>query len=136
LLREIIRERGGGPSSTLGITASTGIASVNIGGATLHSWAGVGLGDLRVKDYVGKFFGQTKFRNVLERWRKVRTLIVDEGMYSTNCTHDAFCAYLKKVSMIDGDLFDKLVCVRCHAVQQVLLTTLRPTGVNGSGTEA
>lgn len=92
MLREIISERGGGPSSTLGITASTGIASVNIGGTTLHSWAGVGLGDLPVKDYVGKFFGQKKFRNVLERWQNVRTLIIDEGMHSTKCTHNAFGA--------------------------------------------
>ena len=27
------------------ITASTGIAAVNVGGITIHSWAGIGLGD-------------------------------------------------------------------------------------------
>ncbi|GLB36504.1 putative dna repair and recombination [Lyophyllum shimeji] len=88
LLREIIKtlqERGG-----LAITASTGIAAVNIGGSTLHSWAGIGLGDESWKQYAGKFFGQKKFRPVLDRWRNVRTLIIDE------------------VSMIDGALFDKL----------------------------
>ena len=80
MLREIIRLCGSGPSATLGITASTGIASVNIGGATLHSWAGIGLGQEPVKNYVGKFFGQKKFKNVLDRWRVVKTLIVDEGV--------------------------------------------------------
>jgi hypothetical protein len=38
LLREIIRMQGGSPSDRLGITASTGIAAINIGGTTLHSW--------------------------------------------------------------------------------------------------
>jgi len=90
LLREIVRMCGGCASHTLGITASTGIASVNIGGTTLHSWAGIGLGQESEKNLVGKFFGQKKFRNVLERWLQVKTLIIDE------------------VSMIDGDLFDKL----------------------------
>ena len=28
------------------ITAPTGIAALNIGGATIHSWAGIGLGDM------------------------------------------------------------------------------------------
>ena len=90
-MREIIRLRGGGPSATLGITASTGIASVNIGGATLHSWAGIGLGQEPVKNYVGKFFGQKKFKNVLDRWQQVKTLIVDEGML-TKCTKH-FCTH-------------------------------------------
>jgi ATP-dependent DNA helicase PIF1 len=98
LLREIIRDRGGGPSSALGITASTGIASVNIGGATLHSWAGIGLGEEPVKNYVGKFFGQKKFKNVLERWQQVRTLIVDEGM-SIGCIKN--CSYYSNESSLD-----------------------------------
>ncbi|KAH0590267.1 hypothetical protein H2248_012563 [Termitomyces sp. 'cryptogamus'] len=89
LLREIIdtlKERG----DTLGITASTGIAAVNIGGSTLHSWAGIGLGDQPAKRYIGKFFGNEQSRKILDRWKNVDTLIIDE------------------VSMIDGSLFDKL----------------------------
>ncbi|KAF8058242.1 DNA repair and recombination protein pif1 [Lyophyllum atratum] len=80
LLREIIetlQERGG-----LGITASTGIAAVNIGGSTLHSWAGIGLGDEPSKRYAGKFLGQQKFRQVRDRWQNAKTLIIDESMYS------------------------------------------------------
>ncbi|KAH7883941.1 hypothetical protein F5I97DRAFT_1619559 [Phlebopus sp. FC_14] len=90
LLREIIRIRGGRGSSTLAITASTGIASVNIGGTTVHSWAGIGLGQESAKKLAGKFLGQKKFENVLNRWRRVQTLVLDE------------------ISMIDGVLFDKL----------------------------
>lgn len=91
LLREIIQFSGGSASSTLGITASTGIAAVNIGGVTLHSWAGIGIGNETAKNVVGKFFGQAQlFSNVIHRWQSVKTLIIDE------------------ISMIDGELFDKL----------------------------
>lgn len=80
LLREIIdtlNER----RDTLGITASTGIAAVNIGGSTLHSWAGIGLGDQPAKRYVGKFFGNEQSMRILDRWKNVDTLIIDEGTY-------------------------------------------------------
>jgi len=39
LLREIIKSLAR-TGTTTAITASTGIAAVNIGGVTLHSWAG------------------------------------------------------------------------------------------------
>jgi hypothetical protein len=79
LLREIISQLGGGPSLTLGITASTGIAAINIGGATLHSWAGIGIGTEPAKKLTGMFIGQPKYEKVLERWRMVKTLIIDES---------------------------------------------------------
>ncbi|KAG2345306.1 hypothetical protein BDR05DRAFT_880717 [Suillus weaverae] len=80
LLREIIRARGGRGHSGLAITASTGIASVNIGGTTVHSWAGIGLGLEDAKKLGGKFLGQPKFERVKQRWQCVQTLIVDEGL--------------------------------------------------------
>jgi len=67
-----------------------------------------------VKNYVGKFFGQKKFRNVLERWQQVKTLVLDEGMV-IECTEDCSSySQLNQVSMIDGDLFDKLVRLLCY----------------------
>ncbi|KAI0085673.1 P-loop containing nucleoside triphosphate hydrolase protein [Irpex rosettiformis] len=100
------------------VTASTGIAAVNIGGCTLHSWAGIALGKETAEKLVGKIIGQDKWRRTkerqarieqglppegydsdyddksnpktLKRWRQCRTLIIDE------------------ISMIDGKLFDKL----------------------------
>lgn len=78
LLREII-DHLRKSRRKVAITASTGIAAVNIGGSTIHSWAGIGLGDGKPKDYAGKFLGQKKFDNVLDRWRSVDALIIDEG---------------------------------------------------------
>ncbi|THH28278.1 hypothetical protein EUX98_g5905 [Antrodiella citrinella] len=121
LLREIIKHCRSGRWGRLAITASTGIASVNIGGSTIHSWAGIGLGKETAQKLVGKLIGQEahwkkkaarmpqdddidddeavldvefqpheKKNRTVERWKEVRTLIIDE------------------ISMIDGLLFDKL----------------------------
>ncbi|TFK57647.1 hypothetical protein OE88DRAFT_1620188 [Heliocybe sulcata] len=96
LLREIIRScKGQGMriGEELAVTAATGIASINIGGKTLHSWAGIGLGQ---EDPEGLAFdiessslrspshkGERKYPpSPLERWQNVRTLIVDESSLS------------------------------------------------------
>ncbi|TFY61108.1 hypothetical protein EVG20_g7185 [Dentipellis fragilis] len=78
---------------TFAITASTGIASINIGGTTLHSWAGIGLGQEDATKLAKKIVGQRvkPGDNSWTRWRRTKTLIVDE------------------ISMIDGTLFQKLL---------------------------
>jgi len=75
LLREIVkmlRERG----TKVAITATTGVAGVNIGGSTIHSFAGIRLGKEDVDILVKRLRGTKKYR---KRWRKTRVLIIDEG---------------------------------------------------------
>ena len=81
LLREIIEYCGGRHSGTVAITATTGIAALNIGGCTLHSWAGIGLGKETPKSFVGKCFAhlRTFGGKIINRWQQVNTLIIDEG---------------------------------------------------------
>ncbi|KAG1749646.1 PIF1-like helicase-domain-containing protein [Suillus paluster] len=86
LLRAIIellrvRFRGG-----VAITAPTGIAGVNIGGSTIHSWAGIGLGKESVETLEGSLGSWAR-----KRWQNTHALVIDE------------------ISMLDGRLFDKLV---------------------------
>lgn len=69
------------------VTASTGLAACNIGGVTLHSFAGIGLGKEPAEDLVKKIRRNAKAK---QRWMRTKVLVVDE------------------VSMVDGDLFDKL----------------------------
>ncbi|RKF61786.1 ATP-dependent DNA helicase PIF1 [Erysiphe neolycopersici] len=69
------------------VTASTGLAACNIGGVTLHSFGGIGLGKDDVPALVRKIKRNPKAKM---RWLKVKVLIIDE------------------VSMVDGELFDKL----------------------------
>lgn len=90
LLREIIkvvRDKHKKEPDRVAVTASTGLAACNVGGVTLHSFAGIGLGKEAVPELVRKIKRNQKAKN---RWMRTRVLIVDE------------------ISMVDGDLFDKL----------------------------
>ena len=82
LLRQIIAwaRHGHENDFRVAVTASTGMAAVNIGGVTLHSWAGIGLGSGTVKHYVNSIgFGSGYWKKVRERWENVQTLIIDES---------------------------------------------------------
>lgn len=68
-------------------TASTGVAALNIGGQTIHSWSGMGLADEDVRTICAKV---AKNRKAEERIRATRILVLDE------------------VSMVKADLLDKL----------------------------
>lgn len=62
------------------VTASTGMAAVNIGGVTLHSWAGIGFGNGDLRGYVKSIqYGSGHWMKVRDRWRSVETLIIDES---------------------------------------------------------
>jgi ATP-dependent DNA helicase PIF1 len=75
------------------VTASTGLAAVNVGGITLHSFAGIGLGKEDADQLVKKI---RRNRKALNRWKNIRVLIIDE------------------ISMISGELFDKLDHIACE----------------------
>ncbi|KAB8296017.1 hypothetical protein EYC80_008828 [Monilinia laxa] len=82
LKKKYVRE-----SDRVAVTASTGLAACNIGGVTLHSFSGIGLG----KEDVGTLIKKIKKNNKAKlRWTRTKVLVIDE------------------ISMVDGDLFDKL----------------------------
>jgi len=83
-----LREKHG--SHHVFVTASTGIAACNIDGTTLHSFAGVGLGDGTVDQLVKKVQGRADAKS---RWARAKVLIVDE------------------ISMIDPQFFETLEAV-------------------------
>lgn len=58
---------------TIIVTASTGIAAVAISGSTLHSFAGIGLGENSVKDIISSIR-----KDAIERWKSTDVLIIDE----------------------------------------------------------
>ncbi|KAG7898101.1 hypothetical protein KL935_004654 [Ogataea polymorpha] len=88
LLRSLIKSlKKQHPLGSVGVTASTGLAACNIGGQTLHSFTGIGLGDAPADKLVKKIKRNSKMK---DRWRDLEVLIIDE------------------VSMIDAALFDKL----------------------------
>lgn len=105
LMREIIRglrDKHKYEPERVAVTASTGLAACNVGGVTLHSFAGIGLGKEAVPELVKKIKRNAKSK---KRWMRTKTLIIDE------------------VSMVDGDLFDKL-----EAVARIIRNNGRPFG--------
>lgn len=90
LMREIItdlRKKYRREPDRVAVTASTGLAACNIGGVTLHSFSGIGLGKEAAEELVKKIKRNPKAKN---RWLRTKVLIIDE------------------ISMVDGTLFDKL----------------------------
>ena len=85
---------------------------MNVGGSTVHSWAGIGVGLEPAEKLVGKILGQEKYKRmkerqarrdqglpsddedggweadqqprVVQRWRRCRTLVIDESAPSDN----------------------------------------------------
>ena len=77
-------------TSSLSITATTGIAACNIRGMTVHSWSGLGMGNDSMEMIVAK---ASKNPNVKKRWLECETLVIDE------------------ISMLSAELFDKVSAI-------------------------
>ena len=77
-------------ASAVFVTAPTGVAACNVGGITLHSFAGVGLGKGTAK-YLADMV--VKHNSKAAKWNQCQVLVIDE------------------VSMLDGHLMDKLDAV-------------------------
>ena len=93
-IRRIVEASGSGRNKKIQLTAPTGIAAINIGGRTIHSWGGFKLG----QHYCD--FDLMMGEKTREMIRKTDTLLIDE------------------ISMVDGHLFDVLECmvaiIRCY----------------------
>ncbi len=69
------------------VTATTGLAATQIGGSTLHSFAGIGLGKEPVEELIQRVQSKAIAR---KRWNTCHALVLDE------------------ISMLDATLFEKL----------------------------
>jgi len=75
-------------NKNIGITATTGAAAILIGGMTIHSYLGIGIGAKNAQDLANMVF--IKNKKTLHRLRNLDILIIDE------------------VSMLDNIFFEKL----------------------------
>ncbi|KAL9190689.1 hypothetical protein ACHAXT_000395 [Thalassiosira profunda] len=76
------------------VTATTGVAACNVGGITIHSFAGVGAGKGDLADMAKRVMGNEYTKG---RWREVDILVIDE------------------ISMMAGSFLDKLSFVAQRA---------------------
>ncbi|MCO5557063.1 hypothetical protein L7F22_065969 [Adiantum nelumboides] len=97
------------PDNSVFVTASTGIAACTLKGITLHTFAGIGLGGDAESSLAMRVL---RNKDSSKRWRQAAVLIIDE------------------ISMIDGELFDKLDYIakrvrgstRCFGGIQLIVT--------------
>jgi thymidine kinase len=89
---------------TVAITASTGIAATHIGGATIHSWSGLGVRD-ELNDYDLSLFEEKKA--LYTRYQNTNVVIIDEiSMLSSNFLDmfDRVCKYMKRSHLPFGGM--------------------------------
>jgi ATP-dependent DNA helicase PIF1 len=87
---------------TIGVTSTTGISALLLGGSTLHSYLGIGFGKASVNYLVNKIKERPYLRR---RWTSLDILIIDE------------------VSMLSPELFDKI-----EEIARKVLQNNRPFG--------
>lgn len=80
----------------LHITASTGIAAINIGGQTLHSWSGIGLGNMPLEVTIQNLFS-AKFSKLRRRIKNAKMLAIDEISMISGVTFDLLDGVFKAV---------------------------------------
>jgi len=91
LLQHLLKHGCGHATGRVFATATTGIAAYNIGGMTLHHFAGI---DPRTYSSRQELLAQiVRKKDAVARWKLARVLVVDE------------------ISMLDGRLFDDLEAV-------------------------
>lgn len=74
-------------TKNVAVTATTGIVAASLGGVTVHSFAGVGLGKGPQEEVIARTL---KSRDAVNRWQETEVLVIDE------------------LSMMDGSLFTLL----------------------------
>lgn len=80
---------------SVAVTAMTGLASMNIGGVTLHSWLGLGM---EAKKQPSRY--------ILNRYRKCKHLIVDEISMMSRELFERIYKYISNIQLIFfGDFF-------------------------------
>ena len=84
LIQRLIHMHGEG---AVGVTASTGIAALQIGGQTLHSFSGIGLAKGSIEEI---FASVTRSQKRMVTWRQLKVLIIDE------------------ISMLEGQIFEMI----------------------------
>ena len=99
VLSTLLRANGGGVGGNgrprkIVVTATTGVAACNVGGITIHSFAGIGTGAGSPADMAKKVMAN---ENTKARWREVDVLIIDE------------------ISMLGSSFLDKLSFVASRA---------------------
>jgi PIF1-like helicase len=98
LLRRIISDmkiKYSKSADAVAVTAPTGVAACNVGGVTIHSFGGIGLGNENATQLATKI---KKQQRAVSRWKSAKVLIIDEG--------EVFNIYDTRSPLISGGSLD------------------------------
>jgi hypothetical protein len=92
------------------ITAPTGISAAQLGGSTIHSWSGVGLGEKGLHQYIGMATARhTIIGREKEKWINTEVLIIDEiSMVSYQARGGGGRILIILNGKLNADLWEKL----------------------------
>ena len=110
LLRHIIQELERRHPGGVAVTAPTGIAASHVGGTTIHSWAGIGLGKGSLDTLRSKVMGNAA---ACARWTRATVLLLDEASMLDSNLLDALDAIGRAVRGDAGRAFGGLQLVFC-----------------------
>lgn len=85
------------------LTATTGLAALNIGGTTIHSWAGIGIGEDHPRDIAEKIMYNHFKEEVRKRILETDMLIVDEVSMLNGKIMRTLDQVLRRVRALDDD---------------------------------
>jgi len=102
-------------SSTTFVTAPTGIAACNVGGITIHSFAGIGMGNEDVSKLIDKV---KKNRRHRKRWEECKILFIDEVSMLSASLLDKLDSIARKIRQSD-DPFGGIQLVLCGDFHQL-----------------
>lgn len=111
-----------GPEA-VGVTSSTGVSAVDIGGMTIHSWAGMGLGEGHPTEIVKKMS-----RMATPRWKKAKVLIIDEISMISGLFFDKLDAVARAMKKTPGTPFGGLQVITCGDFYQLEPVDARTEG--------
>lgn len=98
------------------VTASTGAAAFHVKGVTIHSWAGIGIGDDPVDTIYERII---RYKDVARRWRNTDVLVIDEISMLSAQTFDLLEELARKMRR-NGRPFGGLKLVMCGDFAQVV----------------
>ncbi|VDI08831.1 Hypothetical predicted protein [Mytilus galloprovincialis] len=90
-------------SSGVQVTATTGIASVNVGGKTIHSWSGIGDGRYSNEKLLHKLEKSDHYEVYKHNIKSTQCLIIDE------------------ISMLSSKLFEQVEYICRHILDKSLI---------------
>ena len=119
-----------GQGGTVAVTAPTGIAAVNVGGVTIHSFAGIGLGNGGTEEIIARV---KRSKKACENWANAAALVIDEVSMLSGALFELLDALAKAIRCKPSLPFGGLQLILCGDFCQLPPVASKSNGGGGGG---